>query len=385
MRGRLESPGLPSLERSLERRGLVLVDADEVRRESALELRRPGARRRELLEATRSLAALLGAGLPLSRAVGITRSVQEGSIRSTLERIGRRLERGDRVADAFGEEEGWFPPFYIGVLRAGAVSGDLVGAFERLADHLEREEELRGRIVSSLVYPGLLALFGGASVLVILFFVVPRFAELIADAGARLPTSTAVLVGTAEVLRANWSALLIGTMAAIVSVAAGLRSEFGRHTSSRLALALPVVGPLRRELLAARFARLANVLLRGGAPVLGALDGAARGIGDAGAEAEVDRVRIRVREGEQLHVALSKGDLFPDLLIRLVAVGEESGRLAEFLGKAADVFERRVERMLGRLVVLLEPAMIVVFGGVVAVVALALLQAIYGVNAGAFQ
>ena len=142
---------------------------------------------------------------------------------------------------------------------------------------------------------------------------------------------------------------------------------------------------MRKDALAARFARLVGTLHGGGAPLLSALDDATESLGDPIAREEASRIRARVREGGSLHQAIEEGTLFPPLLSQLVAVGEESGRLEEFLLKAADIFEGRTDRAVQRLMSLLEPAMIVVFGAVVALVALSLLQAIYGVNAGSFR
>ncbi len=373
------------MDRALERQGLVLLEAEEVDRPGSWTIAWPGTRARQVLEATRSIAALLGTGLPLSETLRISESVLEEGISSALHRVGDRLQRGEGVAEAFGMERGWFPPFYVGAVRAGEASGDLAAAFERLASHLEREAEIRTSVASSLVYPGVLALGAGLSVLVILFVVLPRFSDLLADAGAHLPASTALLVTFSDSLRESWITVLVSSATATAGTAAFLRHHRGRERLNRLFLALPVVGGLRRELIAARFARLASILLRGGAPVLEALEGAERSIADASARTELARARARVREGESLHAALAQGDVFPDLLVRLVAVGEESGKVAEFLHRAADVFERRAERKVDRMVVLVEPLMIVLFGGIVSVVALALLQAIYGMNAGVFR
>ncbi len=148
---------------------------------------------------------------------------------------------------------------------------------------------------------------------------------------------------------------------------------------------LPVVGALRRYTLAARFARLTGVLLTGGAPLLLALDDVLASIADPLARDETSRIRDRVHDGVALHRAVSEGTLFPPVLGRLVAVGEESGKLEEFLTRAADFCEDRAERILARLVALAEPAMILVFGALVAFVALSLLQALYGIDASAFR
>jgi len=163
------------------------------------------------------------------------------------------------------------------------------------------------------------------------------------------------------------------------------RTDEGRRAAARLLLELPLIRTLRRQALGARVARLIGVLLGGGAPLLAALDEAVECLPDPLARDELVRIRTRVREGGALNRAFAEGGFFHPLLSQLVAVGEESGRLQEFLLKAAEIFEERTERGAQRLVTLLEPAMIVTFGGVVALVALSVLQAIYGVNAGVYR
>jgi len=163
------------------------------------------------------------------------------------------------------------------------------------------------------------------------------------------------------------------------------RPEAGRRVASNLLIRVPLAGSWRRQVLAAEFARMVGELLSGGAPLLSALADARDCMSDPVARAETDRIRTRVREGSSLNAAIGEKALFPPVLAQLVALGEEAGRLADFLLKSADLLERKTERAVERMVALAEPAMIVGFGGVVAVVALALLQAIYGVNAGSFR
>jgi type II secretory pathway component PulF len=209
--------------------------------------------------------------------------------------------------------------------------------------------------------------------------------ELLEGSGASLPRSTAFLLALSGALKRYWPGLLlvIGGLVAAAFWARG--TDEGRRMWSRVLLGIPLVRTLRRYALAARFARLTGVLLGGGAPLLTALDDAIESIGDPVARDDVARIRTRVREGASLRQSIAEGALFPPLLAQLVSVGEEAGQLREFLLKAADIFEDRTERSTQRLATLAEPAMIVVFGVIVAFVALSLLQAIYGINAGSFR
>ncbi len=385
-RGTTSAASAATLARTLEERGLVVLDVSASVGEPGSELRsRDRPRGRDVLEATRALAALSGAGLPLARALATAATVAPGAVAVALGEVGARVMQGQPLSSALAEHPRAFSRLYVGLIRAGERSGDVAGAFSRLAVQLERDQDLRARLVSASIYPLILAAAGGTAVTVLMLHVLPRFAELLQDTGAVLPRSTTALVGLAQLAERWWPLLVVGLVGLTLAVAASIASEHGRRSAASLVLHLPGVGTFRRSALAARFARLAAVLLGGGAPLVSALDDTAECIGDPIARDETGRIRARVREGAALHAALTESTLFPPLLSQLVAVGEESGRLQEFLCKAADILEERTERHLRRLVALAEPAMILLFGGFVGFVALSLLQAIYSVNAGAFR
>ena len=383
LRGRAEAATPAALTRSLEERGLLVLEVDAA--DGAAEGGFGFGRRREVLEVTRALAALLPAGMPLAQALGAASSVASGDVRDAVQQVRARVERGDTLSASLAAHPALFSPLYVGLVRAGEKSGDVDAAFGRLANQLERDEQLRGRILSAAIYPLLLATVGTIAVSVLLMFVLPRFVELLEGSGASLPTSTAFLLALSAGLNRYWPFLLLGVAGLVAAGMWAARTTEGQRAWARLLLTLPLVRTLRRYALAARFARLAGVLLGGGAPLLTALDDTIASIGDPVARDDVARIRGRVREGASLRQAISEGNLFPPLLAQLVSVGEEAGRLREFLLKAADIFEDRTERSTQRLATLAEPAMIVLFGAIVAFVALSLLQAIYGINAGSFR
>jgi general secretion pathway protein F len=234
------------------------------------------------------------------------------------------------------------------------------------------------------IYPVLLGLVGIAAISVLVLFVLPRFSDLLLSSGAALPATTAAVVGVATAVQEEWWILAIQPLLAAVLFAWLRTTDQGRQTGAWALVHLPLIGSWRRQYLGARFARMVGELLTGGAPLLLALEDARDCMTDSMAQAETDRIRTKVREGSSLHAAIAEGGLFPPVLAQLVSLGEDAGRLADFLLKTAELLEKKTERALERLVALVEPAMIVGFGGIVAVVALALLQAIYGVNPGSF-
>ena len=384
VRGAADALAPAALTRELEARGLLVIDVEE-REASTAVPRASSATRQAVLEVTRALAALLPAGMPLASALHAAGNLAGGAVADALADVRTRVERGDTLHSALAAHPGVFPPLYVGLIRAGERSGTLTASFTRLGQQLEREEQLRARLVSAAIYPVLLAIVGAGAVMVLLLFVLPRFAELLTGAGGHLPQSTAMLLALAAGARRWWPVFLVIPVGATM-VSAWIRAtDEGKRALSATLLALPLVGNFRRTMLGARVARLTGTLLGGGAPLLTALGDTGDSVADPLARDEIERIRARVREGVTLARAIGEGSLFPQLLAQLVAVGEEAGRLEEFLLKAADILDERSERLTTRLVALLEPAMIVGFGGVVGFVALSLLQAIYGINAASFK
>ena len=385
VRGSAEAATAAALTRDLEVRGLVVLSVASTHASATREASRRTSTAQDVLEATRALAALLGAGVPLSRALSIGASIVPARVATTLDEVRARVATGTALADALARHPRSFSRLYRGVVRAGERSGDLAGAFGLLARQLEADGRVRARLVSATIYPSLLAVAGTITVVVLVQFVLPRFAELLEGAHARLPRSTAALLATSHWLSGAWPLVLAALVLAGVAGVAASRTESGRRIFAMLLVRAPLVRDPRRHLLASQFARLLSVLLGGGAPLLTALDDTVESLADPLARDEAARVRARVREGRSLHGALGEGALFPPVLARLVAVGEESGRLCEFLEQSAEMCEERVERTLQRLVTFVEPAMILGFGVLIALVALSLLQAIYGVDATSFR
>jgi type II secretory pathway component PulF len=385
LRGNAQAVSSGALTRTLEERGLFVLDVAESAEGAAGRRGFRFGRRREVLEVTRAMAALLPVGMPLAQALNAASGVAGGDVRAALQEIRGRVERGETLSAALASHGKLFPPLYVGLVRAGERSGDLDSAFRRLSDQLERDEQLRGKVLSASIYPMLLATAGSIAVTVLLFFVLPRFVTLLEGSGATLPKSTATLLAFSAVLHRAWPVLLLVPFVIAAFAAWVANSDEGRRVWSRVLLSIPGVSTLRRYALAGRFARLVGVLLGGGAPLLSALDDTIESIGDPIARDDAVRIRTRVREGTSLRGAVSESSLFPPMLSQLIGVGEDAGQLQVFLMKAADIFEERTERATQRLATLAEPAMIVVFGAIVAFVALSLLQAIYGINANSFK
>jgi type II secretory pathway component PulF len=362
----------------LQARGLIVLDVTSSDKPASF--LRSRIRSGDLAEFTRALAALLPAGLPLARALSVARDIAPEPLRVPLADVQVRVQRGSTFADALAAHPAAFPASYTGLVRAGERAGHLADSIDRLADAIESQQEFRAKLITAAIYPTLLAFVGGAAILVLLMVVLPRFGSLFAASGSELPASTAFVLALSRTLRAYAVPVVL-----FLAVASGFvlwlaTARDAAEMRSRLFLRLPLVSGFYREVLAARSSRVIAVLLGGGAPFVVALDDAAKSIDDPSAQREILRIRARAREGTSPAAALAEGQLYPPVLARLIAAGEESSQLEGFFTKAADLFEERAKRSAARFMALAEPALIVAFGMIVGLIALALVQAIYGIN-----
>ena len=361
----------------LEARGLLVIRLSSAREHldaSAIRLRSA-----DVLNLTRSMAALLKAGMPLAAALKHGSSASPGS-EKLLDTLRQRIEKGDTLADALRQYPGTFTGVYVGVIAAGERTGDLAGAFQRLVGHLEQQAALRSRIQSAAIYPSLLAVVSILATVFLVGYVLPRFAGILAETGAALPRSTTFLIAASTWARNMWPFFVLLAASAILGALAIRRSERARLAAAKILLRAPVIGELRKNILAARFGSLSAVMLEGGAPLASMLDDVAASIGDPVAQQDVQTIKQQVESGTSFHAALTRASSFPPVLAQLTAVGENSGSLSTFLASAADMCAESVERRMLRFVTLAEPLMILAFGLLIGLIAVSLLQAVYSVN-----
>jgi type II secretory pathway component PulF len=376
--GVLAAPDASAATAALYRQGLFALELVAERSDTTT---RP-AGKPELAIVFRSLAALVGAGVPLERALAATHVLGGAALAPQLDRWRQALHEGTSLSTALSEPAGLIPPVVLGLIRAGERGSQLDLALEQVANHLEQEAELRSRVRQALAYPMLVAGAGVVSIGVITVLVLPKFAALLRDLGQQLPAATRLLLGFSSLIQQDWLSLLIGSSASVAGVAAWSRTPAGTAWWSRQLLAFPVLGELRMALATARLTRALGALLRTGLPILPALDAAAEAVGDATVSKRLRRARERVAGGEALSTAMQHESACSSSALPLLAVGEASGQLALMASRAGDLAAKDAERRLTTLVALLEPMLIVGFGGMVAFVAAALLQAVYSLRPG---
>jgi len=362
----------------LRRQQLFPVAVDEAPATNHHRGRRLGRRAAVALWA-RTMATLLGAGVALDRALAFAtqHSGHEGFAES-VRAVRRSVQGGTSLADALAQQGRYFDTLFVAMVSAGESSGALDVVFDQLSRQLEEGGELRSQVRSALLYPIIMAGVACVGVGVLLGYVIPRFASVLADLGGTLPLSTRLLMDVSAVFTRGWWLWLPIAAGTAYALPQYLARADVRRRWHRARLRWPVVGEIEVQYATARIMRTLGLLLRSGVPAIPALKIARSSAGNVSLREGVDRGIGAVSEGSSLAAALA-GTL-PPLALQMIAVGEETGKLDELALRVADTYDTEVRGALRTAVTLLEPALILAFGALVGFVALAMLQAIYGID-----
>jgi len=371
--------------RELYARGFTPIRIAEATVRAERKLRWPLRRRRikpqHVTAFTRELATLLRAGLPLDRALAILIALEDGGpFSSVISDIRAQIKEGASLAAAVERHPRVFNRFYANLARAGEASGSLELVLERLADHLETSQEMRDSIVSALIYPAILLVAAVSSILVLLGYVVPQFREMFADVEQALPLLTRITIGTGEFLQAyGWIAIVL-TVAGIALAPHYLRVPANLYRWHAQLLRLPMAGELILKIEVARFARTLSALLQNGVTLLNALAIVKDTMTNRVLATGIERVVDNLKEGQSLADPLARHTKFPTFAIHMIRVGEESGALQEILAQVASTYDRDSRTTIKRGLALLEPALILVLGFIIAGVIVSILLAILSMN-----
>lgn len=329
---------------------------------------------------TRQLATLISVS-PLEEALrNLMLQADRPNLRRVLEGVHAGVIEGRRLSDAMAQQGAAFPPLYRAMTAAGEQSGALQPILERLADGLERDEVVRGKVLTALVYPCVLAVVALGVIVAMMTYIVPKVVDQFDSMGQTLPLLTRLVIGLSDLMR-DWGWLMVLILAAVV--AAGLiarRREAVRLRLDAWILRLPLVGRLTRDLHGARMARTLSTMITAGLPVLEGLTITARTVSNRALRRATEQMAEAVREGGGLSAAMRRAEVFPPILVYMTASGESSGRLEPMLERAADYLEREFSNFTAVMLSLLEPAIIVVMGGIVAVIVLSILLPILQIN-----
>jgi general secretion pathway protein F len=368
----------------LRRQGLIPVYIGLDKKSGGFELKLPSfnrGNRKDVLFFTQELATLLNAGVPLDRALSIVAQLtSRGDFRVVVMDVMRILKGGKSLADSLATRPSHFSELYINMVRAGEASGSLAQIFERLSEFERTRDDLRGYIVSSLIYPCLLTLVGLGSIFVLLNFVVPRFALIFSDPRMKIPTPTLILLEVSALVQAYWLPTALALLVAIVLFQVYIRTQAGRLWWDTIRLKMPLLGDALRKAETARFARAMGTLVAASVPLVQSI-GIARGIPNNRRMAgTLEQVAQGVKRGEGIAAPLTRTAEFPPLAGHLLMVGEETGHLDTMFNRMADIYDGETRTAIRRFTALFEPLIILVMGLVVGSLIMSLMLAITSIN-----
>lgn len=346
---------------------------DAARKRTALSLRAPRLSAKELTLFTRQISTLIQVS-PLEESLRtIGRQSEQPHVRAIVGKVHGGVLEGRRLADALGAEPRSFPPLYRAMIAAGESSGSLPTIMERLSDLMERQAVIRSKVTTAIAYPSVLAGFAVFVVAALMIFVVPKVVEQFDTVGQQLPLLTRLVMGLSAFLAAYWWLLLILLALSGVTFWRLMKNEAFHYRFDAMLLRLPVIGRLIRDLHAARMARTLSTMVASRLPLMEGLALTAGTVHNRVLRRASDEIVEAIRGGGSLSAALRRAGVFPPLLVYLAASGESAGRLDTMLERAADYLEREFDAFTSTALAMLEPLIIILMGGIVAVIILSIL------------
>lgn len=335
----------------------------------------------ELALMTRRLATLLGASVPVYETVHtLYEQEQPGELKNVLGRVRERIAEGSSLAKALAAEPQTFSESYVSMVAAGEASGTLDIVLERLAEFLESQDAVRGKVVTSLAYPILMLIVGTGVMIFLLAFVIPKIVAVFENNRAALPLITVVLIKTSVAVRKGWW----GAVVLVIALAAVWRKVRNKEEvklwRDRLVLRLPLIGTVVQHLVLSRFAKVLGLLLMSGVPVIRAMEITGEVVANRVYRSFLQRTKEDLIQGSSLSQGLKDSPLFPPLLVHMVGVGEKSGQLENMLLKAGDAFQKEFDSSISRFMALLEPMLVLGMGLGVGIVVVAVLLPIFQLN-----
>jgi len=340
---------------------------------------------RDVLIFTQELNTLVNAGLSLDRSLEIMVELTENKkFKEVIQNVLKEVEGGSSLAEAFSKHPKIFSRLYTNMIRAGEAGGVVDLILKRLAEYLENARETRDFIISALIYPIILTLVGAVMIVVMLVWVIPKFAIIFEDLGQTLPLPTRVLLAVSHGIISYWWLFLALFIGGAIGFKRAINTEEGRIKWDKIKFRIGLIRRFIKKTEVARFSRTLGTLIRSGVPILEALNVVKETMGNMVFVHAIADVRNKMKEGENISKPLEESGVFPPLSIYMITVGEETGKLNEMLLKVADTYEKEVKNSIKRMISLLEPLLILIMGIGVGFIVFSMLMAIFSVNEIAF-
>ncbi|WP_445369826.1 type II secretion system F family protein [Methylomonas sp. BW4-1] len=331
---------------------------------------------------TGELATLLESGLPLDRSLTILMQLTEENpkLNKLVGEVLEKVKAGKALADALESQSGVFSKFYLNMIRAGEMGGNLGGVLLRLSEYMERSQELKDTVSTALIYPAILLLMSLASLFVMLTFVVPQFKEMFDSAGQALPVPTQIVIGLAEFLQSYWWVLLIVIVGSVQTIKLQLADPAGKKAWDGRLLKFPLFGDIILTMEIANFSRTFGTLLGNGVSILKSLGIVRETVGNIVLADLLEHAEAQLKQGRTMSDALAQQNLFPKLAVQMIKMGEETGKLEEMLMRVATIYDKQLKTTIQRMLALLEPALIISLGLMIGGIIVSILLAILSVN-----
>jgi type IV pilus assembly protein PilC len=337
-----------------------------------------GVKTKELVVMTRQLSTLIDAGLPLLRSINVLISqLKPSKLRDILKEVRDDIQSGSTFSEALAKHPKEFDRLYVNMVRAGEVGGMLEVVLQRLAQFMERRQALKRRVKGAMVYPIAVMLVATGIVWFLLSYVVPEFAVIFEDFGAKLPWMTQFLIKCGDFARFEWWKVALYFNGTIITIKVLGKIHFVKRIMDRVVLRVPLVGDLVTKVAVARFSRTLGTLITSGVPILQSLRITKETIGNEVIENAIQKVHDSIKEGDTIAAPLDESKVFPAMVVNMIDVGEETGSLDAMLMKVADIFDAEVEAAVEALLALMEPVMIVVLGFIVGFIVVAMYLPIF--------
>jgi general secretion pathway protein F len=387
--GKVRTGSLPAeseklVARELRKQGLTPIYVGVAPKSAAIEIKLPrftGGRRKDVLFFTQELSTLLNSSVPLDRALAITAELTERkSFQFIVLDVLRVLKSGRSLADSLATHPDYFGDLYINMVRAGEASGALATVFERLAEFERTRDDLRNYIISSMIYPALLTLVGLTSVVILLTFVVPRFATIFEDSTMKMPTPTKILLEASAIVKLYWLPVTAALLVLVIAWRIYTRTTKGRLWWDTVRIKIPLLGDALLKAETARFSRAMGTLVANTVPLVQSIAISAATLNNKMIAAAMGGVATGVKRGEGIATPMRKAAVFPPLAAHLLTVGEETGRLDQMFHRTADIYENETRASIRRFTSIFEPLVILVMGVLIGALILSMLLAITSIN-----
>ena len=381
--GTIQGVSQSAVMEELKNRGLQVMRLDEKKSGMKMELRLMPKRVKaaELTIMTRQLATMVSSGMTLLRAFYVLEDqVENDKFKEVLGKVREDIESGLNFSDALEHHPKVFGPLYVAMIRAGEAGGVLEQSLERTADQLEKDDNLRRQVKGAMAYPAVVLTFALGTLLALIAFIVPVFVGIFKDFGGKLPLITQFTVNLSNLVTHQWYILLAVSIGTVVGFRKWKKSEWGRPQWDKLRLRLPAsIGKTVQKIALARWSRTFSALYSAGVPIMQAIEVTGKTAGNTVVERAMDDVIASVKSGGSISAPLREAPIFPGMVAQMIAVGEETGNLDTMLTKVADFYEAEVAAAIKALTSILEPVMIVLVGGIVGFIVVAMYMPMFKV------